>query len=71
MDSSKQETIGKKIKKRRHELKLMQEGLARKADVSYTTFVKIESGVVKSPSIQTIMKIADGLEISLDQLIKG
>ncbi|HIP33766.1 MAG TPA: XRE family transcriptional regulator, partial [Bacteroidia bacterium] len=58
MDSSKQETIGKKIKKRRHELKLTQEGLARKADIPYTTFVKIEADVVKSPSVDTVKKIA-------------
>ena len=69
MDSSKQETIGKKIKKRRHELKLTQEGLARKADVSYTTFVKIEADRVKSPSVGTVKKIATALDITIDELI--
>jgi len=69
MDSSKQETIGKKIKKRRHELKLTQEGLARKADIPYTTFVKIEADRVKSPSVGTVKKIATALDITIDELI--
>ncbi len=69
MDDSKQETIGQKIKKRRHELKLTQEGLARKADIPYTTFVKIEADVVKSPSVDTVKKIAMALDITIDELI--
>jgi len=69
MDSSKEETIGRKIKKRRHELKLTQEGLARKADIPYTTYVKIEADRVKSPSVDTVKKIATALDITIDELI--
>ena len=66
-----EKTIGQRIKEWRKIRELTQEGLARKADVPYTTLSKIESDVIKNPSIQTISKIADGLEVSIDELIKG
>jgi len=49
---------------------LTQEKLAVKADVSYTTLTKIESGVIKRPAVQTIVKIAKALDISIDELVK-
>ncbi len=69
MESKTQETIGQKIKKWRAKKELTQEGLARKADISYTSFVKIETSVIKNPSIETIKKIAKALEITIDKLI--
>lgn len=66
-----QKSIGSRIKQWRKVRELTQEGLTRKANVPYTTLSKIESDVVKNPSIQTIIKIAEGLEISLDELIKN
>jgi len=66
-----QKSIGSRIKQWRKVRELTQEGLARKADVPYTTLSKIESDVVKNPSIGTMMKIAEGLEVSLDELIKN
>jgi transcriptional regulator with XRE-family HTH domain len=67
--TSTQQTIGQRIKKIRNKMKLTQEALARKADIPYTTLVKIESDVVKNPSIDTVKKIAKGLEITVDELI--
>ena len=67
---SEEETIGQKIKKRRLAMDLTQEALARKADIPYTTLVKIESDAVLNPSIDTVTKIANGLEIGVDELIK-
>ncbi len=66
---SDQDTIGKKIKVRRNKLKLTQDDLARKADIPYTTLVKIETGAVKSPSVDTMKKIATALETTIDELI--
>jgi DNA-binding XRE family transcriptional regulator len=43
--------------------------LARKADIPYTTFVKIETDVVKSSSVDTVKKIATALNITIDELI--
>jgi len=36
-----------------------------------TTLAKIESDVIQNPSLQTITKIADGLDITLDDLIRA
>lgn len=64
------ETIGDKIKQLRNKQGLTQDELARKADLPYTTLTKIESNVITKPSIQTVVKIAKGLEIGIDELIK-
>ena len=64
------ETIGDKIKQLRNKQGLTQDELARKSDLPYTTLTKIETNVITKPSIQTVMKIARGLGISLDELIK-
>ncbi len=62
--------IGKNIRALRQKKKLSQEKLARLTDISLNTLTKIESGFTKRPSIQTIKKIADALEISLDDLVR-
>jgi XRE family transcriptional regulator of biofilm formation len=64
-----QETVGSKIKIWRKKSDLTQDTLARKSNIPYTTLAKIESNVIKNPSLQTITKIAKGLEITLDELI--
>jgi len=64
------ETIGDKIKKLRNKQGLTQDELARKADLPYTTLTKIESNVITKPTIQTVMKIANGLGITIDSLMK-
>ena len=64
------ETIGDKIKQLRNKQGLTQDELARKADLPYTTLTKIETNVIIKPSIQTVMKIAKGLGIGVDELIK-
>jgi len=59
------ETIGKKIKRHRNKQELTQDKLARKAYLPYTTLTNIETNVITKPSIQTVMKIANGLGIVL------
>jgi len=43
---------------------------AKKADIKYTTLMKVESGTVNKPSVQTMAKIAKGLGVSIDDLIR-
>jgi len=62
--------IGDNVKKFRKKKGLTQDGLARKADIPYTTLTKLESNVVKKPSVQTIAKIAKVLNISIEELIR-
>ena len=58
----------KNLAKLRKEKKLTQEGLARKADISYHTLIKLESGGIKNPKIETVIKLANALDVSLDKL---
>jgi len=64
------ETIGDKIKLLRNKQNLTQDELARKSDLPYTTLTKIETNVITKPSIQTVSKIAQGLGITIDSLMK-
>ena len=61
--------LSKNIKKYRAKKGLAQEKLARMADISTATLVKIESGVAKEPTITTVKKIAEALEVSIDELV--
>ncbi|NCT55948.1 helix-turn-helix transcriptional regulator [bacterium] len=63
------ETIGDKIKLLRNKQGLTQDELARKSDLPYTTLTKIETNVITKPSIQTVMKIAKGLGMTIDELM--
>lgn len=63
--------LAKRIRALRNKKGLSQEKLARLADVSFATIVKVESGESKKPTIQTMAGIAKALDISLDELIKG
>jgi len=67
---SKTTTIAKNIKKYRKEKGLSQDKLARLADISHATIIKIESGSNKNPTIETLAKIAKALGIGVDDLIK-
>ncbi|MCX6809761.1 MAG: helix-turn-helix transcriptional regulator [Candidatus Berkelbacteria bacterium] len=64
------ETIGDKIKQLRNKQGITQDELARKSDLPYTTLTKIETNVITKPSIQTVSKIAQGLGITIDSLMK-
>lgn len=61
--------LSERIRKLRIKKGLSQEKLARLADVSYNTIVKIESSQSKRPTIQTVAGIAKALDISLDELV--
>ena len=63
-------TIAKNIKKHRKEKGLSQDKLSRLADVSHATIIKIESGGIQSPTIDTVQKIAKALGIGLEDLTK-
>lgn len=60
--------IGKKIKELRLLNSFTQEELAQKANVSYASLTKIESGVIKKPSLQVVEKIAKALEVQIENI---
>jgi transcriptional regulator with XRE-family HTH domain len=67
---SKTTTIAKNIKKYRKEKGLSQDKLARLADIAHATIIKIESGGIQSPTIDTVQKIAKALGVGLEELTK-
>jgi len=62
--------IGENIKKHRAKAGLSQEDFAKKSGVKYTTLTKIESNVIKKPSVMIMSKIAKALGVSIEDLIK-
>ena len=62
--------IGENIKKHRNKQGLSQEDFAKKSGVKYTTLTKIESNVIKKPSVFVMAKIAKALDVSIEDLIK-
>ena len=63
-------TIGENIKKYRNKQGLSQEDFAKKSGVKYTTLTKIESNVIKKPSVLIMAKLAKALSVSIEDLIK-
>ena len=63
-------TIGQKIKEQRNSMNMTQEELSRKANIPYTTLVKIETGRVLNPTVKTLDKIAKALKLSIDKLLE-
>ena len=61
--------IGKRIKEFRKKKGWSQQKLAEKAGLSYNTITKIEQGAATKPTIQTMIKIADAFQISIDELV--
>ena len=62
--------IGENIKRHRTKTGLSQEDFAKKSGVKYTTLTKIESNVIKKPSVLVMDKLAKALGVSIEDLIK-
>jgi len=58
------------LKKLRNKKGWSQERLAREAGISYNTLIKIERGGIKNPRLETLIKLAKALGVSIDVLIK-
>ena len=70
MENNQGNKLGKKIKSLRQKLELSQDEFARKADIPYTTLTKIETGVIKKPSVFVMAKLAKTLGVSIEDLLK-
>ena len=67
MENSK---LSSNIKKLRTKKGYSLEKVARLADLSLNTVMRVESGVNKNPTIETLTKIAKVFGIGIDDLIK-
>lgn len=62
--------FGSTLKNLRKERRITQRDLAEKVGVDFTYISKIENGkLVNSPSVDTIVKIAQALDANADELI--
>ena len=59
----------KRLKQLRKKAGWSQQKLAEKASLSYNVITKIEQGAAKNPNIQTMIKLADAFQISIDELV--
>ena len=62
--------IAKNIKKLRKEKGLSQDRLSKMADIAHPTIIKIESGAIQSPTVETAQRIARALGVGIDDLMK-
>lgn len=69
MKESQSNILGKNIQRLRLEQGMTQDEFSRKADIPYTTLTKIEIGVIKSPSVFVVAKVAKALEVTVEELI--
>lgn len=61
--------LGQVVQNARKQAGLTQQELCEKASISYSTLAKIERGAIRSPSVFTIRKLAECLNVSLDELM--
>jgi len=62
--------ISDNLRKLRSKKGYSLEKIARLADLSLNTIVKVENGVNQNPTTETLTKIAKALEVGVDDLIK-
>ena len=61
--------IAKNIKKYRQKAGLSQDKLSKLAGVTLHTITKIESGATLDPRVETVKRIADALDRTVDDLL--
>lgn len=61
--------IAVNMKKFRKKLGISQDALSKKANITFHTIAKIEAGSTPDPRIETVKKIAEALEVSIDELV--
>ena len=62
--------IGKNIKKIRQEKGISQDRLSKRADLALNTIINIEPDESPNPTVETLQKIANALEVSIEELFK-
>jgi DNA-binding XRE family transcriptional regulator len=63
-------TIGKNLKKVRQKKGIFQNRLSKLADLSLNTIVTVEYSLNPNPTFETLTKIAQALDVKVNDLIK-
>ncbi|QSR86960.1 helix-turn-helix transcriptional regulator [Candidatus Methylacidiphilum infernorum] len=58
--------IGNNIKKLRKQKSLSQERISKLVDISFNIVIKMGSGGITNPSIDTLQKLAKSLDVAVD-----
>lgn len=61
--------LSEKLKECRKKKGWTQQKLAEKTGLSFNTITKIEQGIGDSPTLKTLIKLADVLGVGLDELV--
>ena len=61
--------LAKRLKECRKKKGWTQQKLAEKTSLSFNTITKIEQGIGDSPTLKTLIKLADALDVGLDELV--
>lgn len=61
--------LGDKIRRIREEQNLSLRDLEKITGLRYSFISNIERGIVKDPRISTVIKLAKGLKVSIDDLL--
>jgi transcriptional regulator with XRE-family HTH domain len=61
--------LSKRVKELRKQKGWSQQKLAEKSNLAFNTITKIEQGLAKHPNLKTLVKLADVLEVGLDELV--
>ena len=61
--------LAKKVKEFRNQKGWSQQKLAEKTELSFNTITKIEQGMGDSPTLKTLLKLADAFGVALDELV--
>jgi transcriptional regulator with XRE-family HTH domain len=64
------QTLGERVRTRRHELGLSQEALADQTGIHWTFVGQVERGQ-RNLSLHNLLKLAEGLGIDPSQLVQG
>lgn len=70
MKDDPQSTISVRLQRERETKGLTQYQLADKSGVTYSTITKLESGVSTNPTVGTMVKISDALDIDVGRLLQ-
>jgi len=62
--------IARNIRNYRHKKGISQDKLSKFAYVSFNTITKIEAGDTLNPTIETMVKIAKALGVTIEDLVK-
>lgn len=65
------DSLGKNIAAQRHRANMTQEQLAELSDITINYLSKVERGVIKQISSASLYRLAQALNVSMEDLIEG